>query len=382
MEYVHVEVIAKQISKKTGKPCGDVFRCERTKNSTTFLLCDGLGSGIKANIYATMAAARIQSSLEGGVSLRKVFRNMVKTMNESVEKDLPYSAFSICRILNSGVAIILSFEMPQPVVISGGFVSLVNHNIKMIGMSATSEMVVKLRPDDFLLFTSDGLPNAGMGKMFTYGWGMERLCQSIQSFLSEGGGAGEVPRVLLDSALEFDSGRPKDDFTAVLLKIRKGTVVNIFTGPPIDQGKDSFVVNRLLHAKGFKVVNGGTTAKVVARVTNRPLTMDMESDSVLTPPSYEIPGIDLVTEGTVTLNQLYNVLACDPRKLDQHNPVTDFLLLILAADKVNFIVGLSVNEANENVAFTQLGIIPRRKIVELLIAELKQMGKTVEAEYY
>lgn len=382
MEYVHIEVIQKQVSKKTGKPCGDVIVCDRTKNATTFLLCDGLGSGAKANIYATMAAARIQAALQEGFSLRKVFKNMVKTMNESVEKELPYSAFTICRILNSGVAIILSFETPPPIHISSGFASIVKQNIKMIGTSATSETVVKLLPDDFLLLMSDGIPNAGMGKMFTYGWGSEHILSYIQNYISEGGDCNNLPVALVEKALELDGDKPRDDFSVALLKIRKGTIVNIFTGAPSEPAKDKFVVQRLINSKGFKIVSGGTTAKIVSRVLNKPLTIEQESDSYLTPPSYQIPGINLVTEGTVTLNQLYNVLYCDPRKLDKKNPVTDFLVFLLAADKVNIFLGLSVNKGNDNITFTQLGIIPRKKIIELIIDELKKMGKTVQVEYY
>jgi hypothetical protein len=164
--------------------------------------------------------------------------------------------------------------------------------------------------------------------------------------------------------------KPGDDCTAVGAICRWGRALNILTGPPRDRSHDSEVVSRFLLAEGAKVVCGATTAELVARVLGTQLAADSESPSLVAPPKYVLTGVDLVTEGAVTLNQVYNVLDADSAAFDEESGVTEPHDLLVGAD----------NPAHEHTSFRQRGILPRRTIVGLLAARLDAAGKLVSID--
>jgi hypothetical protein len=382
MGYVHVEVIKSQAAKNNAAICGDVIAEERKRNSTTVILSDGLGSGVKANIYATMCAARLKELISFGASLRKSFASLVKTMNSAPKDDLPYSAFSVCRILNNGIATILSYDMPNAIFISGRFAFTLPVKSTFIENSVVSELNATLKTGDGLLLMSDGITAAGMGTYFTSGWGTDEVKDFVQKKLNEGIKPADIPAAVKNKAAEYWNMQPKDDLSVILIRTRKGTVVNIITGPPVMKTKDKAVVAKFLSLEGVKIICGGTTAQVVSRIADRQLHIDEDYSNVLTPPRYSMKGIDLVTEGVVTLNQLYNLLDADPKKIPGNNPVSDLYFYMMAADKINFIVGGAYNNASSDISLTQLGILTRQKIVPLLADELRKKEKLVTIEYF
>jgi hypothetical protein len=382
MGYVHVEVIKSQSAKNNAAICGDIVEEERKKNSTTIILSDGLGSGVKANIYATMCASRLKELIAYGTSLRKSFASLVKTMNSAPKDDLPYSAFSVCRILNNGMATILSYDMPGAIFISGRFAYILPAKTIYVENSMIGELNATLKNGDALLLMSDGITAAGMGTYFTEGWNINDIKDFIQKKLNSGMKLADIPAAVKNKAAEYWNFHPRDDLSVILIRSRKGTVVNLLTGPPRNKTKDKFVVSKFLSLEGYKIICGGTTAQMVSRITDRQLIMDDEDySSVLTPPKYNIKGIDLVTEGVVTLNQLYNLLDADPKKIPGNNPVSDLYFYMMAADSIHFLIGNAYNDASSDISLTQLGILTRNKIVPLLVDELRKKEKLVTFEY-
>jgi hypothetical protein len=161
---------------------------------------------------------------------------------------------------------------------------------------------------------------------------------------------------------------------------RKGNVVNIFTGPPLDKSEDSLIAGRFLARDGMKIVCGASTAGVVARKLERELEIELAKNSMIAPPGYKIEGIDLVTEGAITLNQVYNIFDTDPTRFEPDSPVSLLCDALLFADKVSFIVGRTQNQGHGGIAFTQRGILPRQTIVKLLAEKLREAGKLVQIE--
>jgi hypothetical protein len=133
--------------------------------------------------------------------------------------------------------------------------------------------------------------------------------------------------------------------------------------------------------KGRKVVCGGTTCGVISKVSKRPMNVDTSYSCSFTPPSYIIQGIDLATEGAITLNQLYNLLGENRELMNDNSPVTRLYDELISADKIHFFIG-NTNSASENsIDFIERGIKPRNQIIPIIIEELKQKGKLIVTDY-
>ncbi len=381
MGYLHVEIVGFQTAKRKNLVCGDYYLAERDEISTTIILCDGLGSGIKANLAATMAANRLKELLNNGVSLRNAFVSLVKTMEDARKDDLPYAVFSVARILNDGVASILSYEMPAPLFLSGRFSTILQQRIFTVDNSIIGESNCYIKANEAIVLVTDGITQAGLGKGIEKGWGIENVNTFVNSLLLHGYSYKELPEKLEIKANELWKFRPEDDCTVIVARGRKGKIVNIFTGPPKSKEIDDEVVNRFMNLDGLKIVCGATTGKIVARTLGKKLEVEENFTSNIAPLNYYIEDLDLVTEGAVTLNQVYNIWDADPDTFEKNSPVTDLYSLLSVADKVHFVVGVIENPANEDITFQQHGILKRKKIVPLLINRLKEDGKLVTIEY-
>ena len=380
--YLYYEVITEQISKKTEQPCGDVVETERDKAATVHILCDGVGSGIKANIAATMCVARMKELLKNGFSLREAFASIVHTMEEARKKDLPCAFFTVTRVLSDGVAVILNYEMPEVLFVSKKYATHLKSLVQPFYEGIVSETNCMLYKGDGIILMSDGITQVGMGKGLPNGWGIEGINKFVNDQLRNGVEIKNLPVSIINEAKKKWQKQGEDDLSVSLIYCRKGIIVNIFTGPPADPEKDEDVVNQFLSTDGLKIVCGATTAKIVARYMGKELEIDQSSNSMISPPSYEIDGIDLATEGAVTLNQLYNIWGEYLEKLEKDNPVSILYALLSVADRVNLFVGKSQNPAGEDISFKQNGILRRDKIVPLLIQKFQQFNKIVTIEEF
>ena len=181
MGYVHVEIDVSGTSKKPGKPCGDVVIHERTANATTLIVCDGLGSGVKANLAATMCSAHLMELYHNGFSLRKGFANMVKMMNAARGTNLPYSVFTVVKILNDGTSTILSYEMPEPILISHRHASVLPQRTITMENSLIGESNCIIEPGEGIIVVSDGISQAGLGTSMRNGWEVEGASRFINT---------------------------------------------------------------------------------------------------------------------------------------------------------------------------------------------------------
>ncbi|MDR3198923.1 MAG: serine/threonine-protein phosphatase [Planctomycetaceae bacterium] len=419
MDYTHVDVFSVQTSKKTGLPCGDVLATVRTNTGTTVICADGIGSGIRAHIAAQMCVARLTESLRQDISFRKIFASVATTMQNSRDPKKPFAAFSIARIRSDGNATVFSYDAPLPILVSrqGGTI-LANRPFPLPGGLAM-ESNCQLEREEGILLMSDGITQAGIGYGANTEWTSEGVVRFINEKIASRMKFSLIPETIHKEALARWQGKVKDksstavparstagrgfspytpdaahqntipsvhrvvgdDCSIVLALCRTGQTVNIFTGPPEDREQDLPTIKRFIHLPGLKIVCGGTTAKLVAKYLNVPLEMEPEPMSVIAPPRYAIKGINLVTEGAVTLNQVYNILDEDIARLNEDSGVTELRLLLGVADKLNIIVGCAANTANADISFRQRGVLSRKVLVPLLAEKLRQEGKLVNVEF-
>lgn len=380
MTYIHIDLESVQSPKQPGNPCGDVVLHERTAAWTTLILADGIGSGVKANLAAVMCGSRLMEMLRRGFSVREAFSSLVKTMNESRDPSLPFACFCVARVLNDGEATVLSYEMPPPLLVSPRHASVLPHRTFTLQSAILGEAACHLESGEGLMLVSDGITQAGLGAGLRDGWTIEGAADYVNSLLGEGVVLPALPLAVHDQARRLWRSAGGDDCTAVLGLSRKGVILNVMTGPPAETRDDDAQVARFLAQEGWHVVCGATTAKLVARYLGREVKVVQDVESLLAPPRYEIDGVHLVTEGAVTLNQVYNILGEDPSRYEEDSGVTQLCTLLAIADRVNFFVGTADNPANASIAYRQQGILGRAKIVPLIADRLRAEGKLVVVE--
>jgi hypothetical protein len=380
MGYFHVEIKPCQRSKKAGTVCGDSYSFFRTSEFTVIILVDGIGSGVKANIFANLAAGRLKGLLQKGISLRSAFSSLTKTMHEARGTDAPYSVFTVVQILKNGETTILAYEMPEGIFVGRHSATAFKKREFALGSEVISETNLFLEPGEGILIFSDGISQAGIGGKTTLGWSSEEIANYTTSLMFDGVDHKSLGQAVFDKALDLWGDKKGDDCTLIGAFCREGKVVNILTGPALDRRKDSEVVKNFCANHGYKVVCGATTAQIVARETGKKLCINPNDKSLIAPPGYGIKGIDLVSEGAVTLNQVFNIIDADEQQFEPDSSVTRLCEILAEADRVNFYLGIASNEGHNDIAFKQRGILPRKTIVKLLAERLQTMGKLVEVK--
>jgi len=377
---IHIDAITAQTSKHAGMACGDVVLCDRDEHATLLILCDGIGSGIRANIAATLSAARLRTLIQNGFSLRHAVSEVAGTMEKSKQEAATYCAFTAARILNDGSMTALSYEIPPPLLFSTRNTSPLSTRSLTAGKALLLETRCLLQPDEAILLVSDGITQAGIGTRFHQGWGVEGVARFLTRRQMPRDTFDKLPDLIIEEAIRRGEGGTTDDMSVLRALCRPSKNLTIFTGPPNDQRHDAKVAGQLMEMPGWKVICGGTTARIVSDFLGKPMSVTKTAESLIAPPSHQLEGIDLLTEGAVTLNQVYNILDVDPETFDEESSVTQLFHFMHTSDRIHFIMGGSLNPATLHISFKQRGVLPRATIVPLLAEKLRAYGKRVVIE--
>ncbi len=380
MKYIHIDVEKMQSSYHSGDPCGDVINTLRLPEATYMIFTDGCGHGTKANITANYISSRLKTLIAEGQTMRQAFEFVVKTVEDSKGRDLPYCAMTLIKILNNGETTILTYEMPHTILTTTNGAEILAGRTITMGKAVVSESFCYLEPGDSLLTMSDGITDSGIGTISIRGWGLPAVKDYLISLISSGKSTKKLPKYLHSKSRELWGASPGDDCTVVQCFCRPGETVTILTGPPSDKKKDRAIVNRFLRSQGKKIVCGATTSKLIATHTGEEIGLDQNHSSMISPPKYMIKNIDLATEGAVTLNQAYNIIGESQEHYEEISGVTELCKMLHNADSITFMIGAAQNKGHEHISFIQRGIMPRHKIVPKLAEKLREMGKLVVVE--
>jgi Stage II sporulation protein E (SpoIIE) len=377
MDYLHVEVDVSASAKHPGAVSGDIVRVLRSPGWTTVVVCDGMGSGIRANVAATLHTSRLLELEKAGLSLRDAFARVVGTIHQGRGKNHMYAALSVARIMHSGETTVLTYDMAAPIHAARMHASLLPQRVFYADDAELGETNCQLGDGEGLLLVSDGITAAGVGTEFAYGWGIEQAAHHVDGLLARKVALRKLPGELQAKAAEHWGSSLGDDVTVALIRCRPGRQLSILTGPPSDPALDTEWIERFLASPGAKVVCGSTTADIVSRQLGESPDVDLDDSSMIAPPKYRLAGVDLATEGAVTLMQAYNILEEDPSRYEEDSGVTELCDLLRSADRIHFFVGSAVNPAHKSIAFLQKGILPRVRTVALLREALTKAGKLV-----
>ncbi|MCC7318434.1 MAG: SpoIIE family protein phosphatase [Bacteroidales bacterium] len=375
--YIHSDVFAVQSSKRPEMPCGDSYGVIRDRTATTIVLADGLGSGIKAHISANMCVARILGLVRMGMTIRESFDAVSATMDQVWGNGEPFAVFTIARILNNGQTTVLSYEMPPPMLINKAYAQLLRDRVYTRNKAIIHESSCIIDKGDALLLVSDGITQAGIGKLFPMGWESEGVRQFLQSKLPVSRLDGlQMATLVHDQAKGYWPEGKGDDCSVLCVVNRRGVIVNLLTGPPLNKKDDEKWVNDFDQSEGIHIISGGSTANMTARILKKRLGVK-DTESTITPPSFLLDGCELVTEGMVTLNQVYHLLDEDPANYPEGSPAGEMAAFLKIADRINVWLGQAENVNEGSIEFRQQGLLNRQKISAKIVKRLQDQGKLV-----
>jgi hypothetical protein len=140
------------------------------------------------------------------------------------------------------------------------------------------------------------------------------------------------------------------------------------------------MVDRLMGSPGTRVACGGTTGKIVARETGASLAVDLSSMARGVPPTATIQGLDLVTEGIITLSKALSKLT-NPEEAYGKDGASRLARILLDADHVEFLVGKAVNPAHQNPNLP-ISITLKEQVMQDIARILSESGKEVKTTYF
>ncbi|MFW6257109.1 MAG: SpoIIE family protein phosphatase [Bacillota bacterium] len=382
---IRTDVGTASLSKEGEEVCGDTIQLIETKESTTVILSDGLGSGSKASILSILSTKIASSLIETKLGVEEVFTTIANTLPICQWRGIAYSTLSILQINNEGEAHLIEYDNPSLILVRRGEVVDIEKEDKNIAGKEVKEANFQLELGDVLILVTDGVINAGVGGLFPLGLGKDRLIDKILPIDMKNDDSWEIANKIINLTDAFYKQKPGDDSTAVVLKAREVENLVVFTGPPKDKRLDNKVVDDFInHPADKRAVCGGTTAQIVARELDETIDTNLEYFDTSVPPSAEINGIDLVTEGILTLNkslEKLKQLSKARTNLNEKDAATRLVKHFLEADKIIFLMGKAVNPAHEDL-MRSMQIRPRNKTVGRIIKKLQEIGKEIEIEVY
>jgi hypothetical protein len=370
--------------------CGDhVDVVEENENSTVIVLADGLGSGVKASILSTLTSKIISTMMAEGLPIEECVSTIAATLPVCSVRGVAYSTFTIIHLKNNDIAEIIQYDNPHVIIIRDD----VNYDYPKTEMNIGGKKIfrslIKLQENDIFVAMSDGCPHAGIGRLYNFGWKREDIIDFIETIAPAGYTAKTLSTMLVDECNKLYGFEPGDDATACVVRIRKREPMNMLFGPPSNRDDADRMMSLFFSKEGKHIICGGTTSSIAAKYLGKELrpTLNFEKSDV--PPIAEIDGVDLVTEGVITVNKVLEY-ARDYLGDNEHYEHWSFKrdgaslisrLLFEEATDINFYVGRAINPAHQNPDLP-INFSIKMNLVTELSECLKKMGKRIKVSYF
>lgn len=380
----------KSINHEGEQLCGDhVDIVEQGEDSTVIVLADGLGSGVKASILSTLTSKIISTMMSEGIALEECVSAIAATLPICSVRGVAYSTFTIIHLINNSTAEIIQYDNP-PVIMLRDFERFDYPKQELnIDGKKIYKSIIQLREDDLFIAMSDGCPHAGIGTAFNFGWKVDEISDFMQTIAPVGYTAKTLSTMLVDECNKLYGNHPGDDATACVVRIRKRCPVNILFGPPRNRDDCDRMMSLFFSKEGKHIVCGGTTSSIVSKYLGKPVRASLKYERSDVPPIAEIDGVDLVTEGVITINKVIEY-AKDALGANELYEIWGYKrdgaslicrMLFEEATDINFYVGRAVNPAHQNPDLP-INFNIKMNLVEELSACLRQMGKRIKVSYF
>ncbi len=380
----------KSINHEGEQLCGDhVDIVEQDENSTVIVLADGLGSGVKASILSTLTSKIISTMMAEGLALEECVSTIAATLPICSVRGVAYSTFTIIHLIDNTTAELIQYDNPMIIMLRNCERYDYPKDELSIGGKKIYKSSIKLQENDIFVAMSDGCPHAGIGTAFNFGWKVDDIAEYIQSVAHVGYTAKTLSTMLVDECNRLYGNHPGDDTTACVVRIRKREPMNILFGPPRNRDDCDRMMSLFFSKEGKHIVCGGTTSSIAAKYLGKPLKASLTFERSDVPPIAEIEGVDLVTEGVITINKVieYAKDALGANELyEQWSIRRDGAsmicrLLFEEATDINFFVGRAINPAHQNPELP-INFNIKMNLVKELSDCLRQMGKRIKVSYF
>ena len=370
--------------------CGDhVEVVEVEDGSTIIVLSDGLGSGVKASILSTLTSKILSTMMAAGLPIEECVGTIADTLPVCSLRGVAYSTFTIIRIVDNHTAEIFQYDNPHVVIIRDEKNYEYAKTEMNIGGKRVFKSVIQLRENDIFVAMSDGCPHAGIGTAYNFGWKREDIIDFLETMAPAGYTAKNLSTILVDECNRLYGEKPGDDATACIVKIRKREPMNMLFGPPSNRDDANRMMSLFFSKEGKHIVCGGTTSSIAAKYLGKTVKASLNFEHSDVPPIAEIEGVDLVTEGVITVNKVleYAKDYLGENKYYEHwNFKKDGAslisrLLFEEATDINFYVGRAINPAHQNPDLP-INFNIKMNLVEELSKCLRQMGKRIKVSYF
>lgn len=369
--------------------CGDCAEFVSTDDTSICVLADGLGSGVKANILASLTSKILATMSAGGMSVEECVNTIVRTLPECNVRKIAYSTFTIIKILEQKHVELTRFDNPHTIVLQNGQNYDFEYHTRMIEGKKIYESRFDANEGDVFVVMSDGAIYSGLGGAYPFGWGRDNIIRYLEEHYSPERTAKQIARMLAAECNRLYEGKPGDDTTIAVLRLCRRSAVSMMIGPPSSDGLDEAMVREFLSSEGKKIVCGGTTNRIVARYLGKEVETSLEYYDDRVPPLYSVEGVDLSTEAVVTISRVLEFMdecLSGTRLIASWENGKDGASLIARelidrATDIHFFVGCAMNKAHQNPKLS-LAFGAKFQLIDRLSKGLERMGKHVTVKYY
>ncbi len=388
----YIEVNSQQRNHDGERISGDVFlyRYIKEEDRVIAVLSDGMGHGVKANILATLTATMAMNFTIEHKEVDTIAEIIMNTLPVCSERKISYSTFTIIDIESSGKTNILEYDNPSTIILKGAEIFDPSWKKVVLNKGRNAGKILKTcsfspSKEDRIIFCSDGVAQSGMGgELFPFGWGRDEVAAYASSLVR---GEASISAITLSGKIvtmahKNDGYKAKDDISCATIYFRDPRKLIICSGPPYEKDKDRELAEKVKNYNGRVILCGGTTADIVARELNKKIVDELIFEDPDLPPESFIDGIDLVTEGILTLQKVNEILKSYNNSVRLgKGPADKIVRLIMESDEIHFIIGTRINIAHQDPTLpVELEI--RRTVIKRIARLLEEKWlKKVSFEY-
>ncbi len=355
----YIEVDYQQKNHDGERICGDVFLSERIKSEerTIIVLSDGMGHGVKANMLATLTSTMALNFTKEHKDANRIADIIMNTLPVCSKRQISYSTFTIIDIESDGKTTILEYDNPETIIIRNNQIYNPAWQCIILESEKNAGKMIKscsfyAEKEDRIISCTDGVTQSGMGsEMHPFGWGHSKLEDFSLRIVNNNHqiSANKLAGKIVNFAYQNDAYKSKDDASCASVYFREPRKLLICTGPPYEEENDKELAKAVRNFEGKKILCGATTGDIIARELNLEIEDSFEFHDPDLPPIAYMDGIDLVTEGILTLSKVSEIL-----KIYNNNyflgkgPADQIVKLLKESDEIQFIIGTRINIAHQD----------------------------------
>ena len=369
--------------------CGDHIEFRLDEHVSICVLADGLGSGVKANILATLTSQILATMSEGGMSIEDCVDTIVRTLPQCSVRHVNYSTFTIVKIRDQRYVELTRFDNPHTVVLRDGKNYEFKYHSRMIQDKKVYFSSFEAQEGDVIIVMSDGAIYAGLGGEYPFGWGRDRIIEYVEEHYARDMTAKGIATMLARECNRLYGGMPGDDTSFAVMRLCHREHVNLMIGPPSAMNLDDTMVSQFFAQEGMHIVCGGSTNRIAVRYLGKEVHASLNYGESELPPIYELEGVDLDTEGVVTISKVleYAQEYLEGEELSPAWKVIDdgasriaHALFEYATD-IHFVVGCAINPAHQNPNLP-IAFGAKFQLIDQLSKCLEKMGKKVKTSFF